>query len=120
MASFKDALKSYKTRNDATSEATPAAPDVPVNPPEAAKVLETQTVPESEGQPEPKTEEPAKEKGKRGRPAGSKNKSSEPTASTASAPATDAPASPSTDDVDALVSKLNALGYTVTLTKAAK
>ncbi len=77
MASFKDALKNYKaTSTTPAAEATP----VPLNPPEAVKVLEEQTVPETEGKAEPAPLEVAKPKAARA-PRGSGKKSAEPQAS---------------------------------------
>jgi hypothetical protein len=93
MASFKDALTRYKKPEPA------AEAPVPVNPPEAVKVLEEQTVPETEGKAEPAPLEVAKPKATRA-PRGSSKKSAEPqesTATEASSPA--APAEPRDDEM---------------------
>jgi outer membrane biosynthesis protein TonB len=117
MPGFKDALKDYKNRTAAPAAPAAEPAPVPVNPPEAAKVLETQTEPETEGKAEPAPLEVAKPKAARA-PRGSSTKSDVPTESTASAPATgEAPSGASRDD---LVEALVALGYTVTLTKGPK
>jgi hypothetical protein len=114
MPSFRDALKNYKT----TTAAAPSAETVPVNPPEAPAIMETKTVPETEGVPEPKAAEPEK---KARAPRGSKSKSTEPTASIASVPATVEPAS-AVDELalstEALVAELRNRGYAVTLVAA--
>lgn len=129
MPGFKDALKSYKNRDGAAAP-TEAAP-VPVNPPEAVKVLEKQTEPETEGKPEPASLEVAKPKATRA-PRGSKPKSAEPTASTDSAePQSGAPsASSAAVEVDgrdvssseldyliALVQRRLPLGVSITITR---
>lgn len=80
-------------------------PIIPVNPPEASKVLEEQTLPETEGQPEPKAAEPEK---KTRAPRGSKKPSEQP-----KEPEGSDAANETTED---LVAILKARGYTVTLT----
>lgn len=111
---FRDRIAQYnKDKNAATvvgapvthpvSEGQPAVSSeavVPVNPPEASKVLEEQTLPETKGQPEPEKKTRA--------PRGSKKPSEQP-----KQPEGSDAANETTED---LVAILKARGYTVTLT----
>lgn len=105
-----------------------------VNPPEASKVLETQTRPEVAGEPEPPeqetttappTEKPADvkaaEAAKTRKPRGSKAVTA-PSAPAPVAPVVDGLADPATASLttDQLVSALQDRGYSVTLTAGVK
>lgn len=110
--SFKDAIAKYKNTVSAPSEtsatpaAAPAAAPVAVNPPEAVNVLETQTMPETEGEPEPVKEEPAKARAPRGSKKGS------------SAPAAPGGSGLADAKVEDLAQELVARGFSVTLHKS--
>lgn len=113
MPSFRDALKDYKKNSTPTAE----APVVPVNPPEAVNVLETQTEPETEGELEPAPLEVSKPKRA---PRTSKPSSAQPTASIVTEAAecpvepADVPLAIATSETADLVRELFVRGYGVT------
>lgn len=122
MSAFTDRVKKYNDNKTTT---------VPVNPPEAAAVLETQVAPEvANDTPKPVVDAPSAPpeltKGQRAAATRAANKAksadgAEPSAAAITTPSPSASSAPSgsraLDDVEFFVRSLNALGYVVTLTR---